>query len=449
MTIYTGFEIEIEVDLSKNNVIQNNSTTEKILTLSKLTSEITGTTHSEIQNYHKNISDYNTTAWRLEHDCSLDSGAEFISPPEPVDTSMEKVFKFFEHIEESGCTTTNRCGLHVNMSSDDMTMDDIDISTIIPLINQRLLFKLWGKRMKGNPNVVGMQNMLKYNSVGIVNAYVVTGRHDTKVDRISNNLLQNRYNFINKRKISGKSYIEIRIIGGKDYHKRVNDIKQTVEHFAKILKKAPKKTSTTYKKITSYVNRILVDVKNKDKIFIPDTDVSIAGATFKNKIKQINNIHKYNYSELIDIIQMFADRPSNTDYNIFCDYFSKCRECISGCVISLKKTDFYNYINYHRIKFLYNNFGKDFCLNDLKKNEFWNNYTLSLPEDEPKRNLLWIVNLVRHLSVKQRKGFVNSLSPDLLDFLLKHKRSGMINMVKAKKKELTLKTGVKKHNKEI
>ena len=240
--MHTGCEIEIEADVSKFGRISPNNVfrfaTNNIITLAKNTEHITKTPLPKIENYHSNSTDSRTTRWRLELDASLCNGAEFISPPECMDTSIKKLFNFFEHIESSGCTTTNRCGLHVNMSADNKTLDGVNLATFITLINQRLLFKLWGYRMQNYQHVRNMQKILEIKKYDITTAYNLKNSVGTKTNNIGNTLMNDRYNFVNRRVVNGKIYIEIRVIGGKNYHKKTKEIIQTIKHFAKVIEQA-------------------------------------------------------------------------------------------------------------------------------------------------------------------------------------------------------------------
>lgn len=463
MTIHTGFEIEIEADTSKPTKYYNISSclhhtygVNKIIALAKDTEHITGTVLPRIEAYHSNRTDFRTTEWRLESDSSLYNGAEFISPPECIDTSIEKLFRFFEHIESSECITTDRCGLHVNMSADNKTLDEINLATFITLINQRLLFKLWGYRMQNYQHVRNMQKILKAKKYDITKVYNLKNNIDTKTNDIGRTLMADRYNFVNRRVSNGKVYIEIRVIGGKDYHKKTKEIIQTIKHFAKAIEQAktPQQLhKETCRKMTSYVNR--TGFSNNEGIYIPKANsfFLIAEKTFANEIKQLENIHKYPITNLIDIlkkkgitpgIMFIEEKLSNRRINLrevswVRKYFNSCINHMCNSVVmdnNKKRETYVNYMNYHYIKYIYNNFDKKGCLYVILNKKLGRSYGLHLPKNEPKRNLLWMFKLMGGLPSSYRKEFVNTLPITVVDYILKKKVPGIIMLAKSRKKFL-------------
>ena len=439
MEIYTGFEIEVETNIPQDY----RHAKDKLIELASNTEHITNTVLRNIGNYHGNRTDFRTTSWRLEADASLLNGAEFISPPELMDVSIKKLFDFFEYIDSNGCVTTKRCGLHVNMSTDNKTLSGVDMPTFITLINQRLLFKLWGHRMKNNQHVRNIQNILKLKQYDISSVYSLQNDINTKVKDVGDLMLGDRYNFVNKRRINEKNYIEIRVIGGENYHKKKEEIKQTIEHFAKILEQAktPEQLHRkTCKKITSYVNRI--DYSGDKDIFIPRINSYhlISNKMLGNVLKQLKNIHKYSVDGLIlllkkeELIEQYSRAYDHTNIR---KYFNTCIQYIynNAIIRNDKKREVYvNYINYHYIKYIYDNFGKKERLSCFLGMKLTKSYGLHLPEDEPKRNLFWMLKLIRSSSPKNKKEFVSNLSIQVVNHILKRKMPGLITLAKARRR---------------
>jgi hypothetical protein len=444
MEIYTGFEIEVETTISPPAIYNTyRHSKAKLLDLASNTKHITNTVLQSIKNYHSDETDFCSTLWRLEGDASLLNGAEFISPPEPMDISIKKLFDFFEHIDNSGCITSNRCGLHVNMSTNNKTLNGVDIPTFVTLINQRLLFKLWGHRMKNNQHVRSMQNILKLKQYDIASIYDLQKDISTKIKDIGDLIVDEKYNFVNKRRINGKNYIEIRIIGGKNYHKKKEEIRQTIEHFAKALEQAKKPKQLherTRKKITSYVNRI--NYPDNKNMFIPNQYRYrlITDKMFCNELKQLKNIHKYPVDELIELLKekgIINSYICEHDHTNIRKYFNKCVDYVySNTIIrNDKKREIYiNYINYHYIKYIYNNFSKEEQLSCFLGMTLSKSYGLHLPEDEPKRNLFWMLKLIHGSSPKTKTNFVNGLPLQIINYILKRKVKGFITLAKTRKK---------------
>jgi hypothetical protein len=383
---------------------------------------------------------------------SLFNGAEFISPPECMDISIEKLLRFLEHIDSSGCTTTDRCGLHVNMSADNKTLDGVNLATFITLINQRLLFKLWGCRMKNHQYVKNMQNILKARKYDITTIYDLKSGINKKTDDIGHILLEDRYNFVNRRTMNGKTYIEIRVIGGENYHKKTKKIIQTIEHFAKAIEQAktPQQLhKKTCKKMISYVNR--TTFSNNEDVFMPELNSYNLETekVFASELNQLENIHKYSIEDLMRVLQRRGVMPSivsinreTVHINNLWKFFNSCIDYMYSAVIisggNKKRKIYINYMNYHYIKYIYNVFGKKRCIHSILNKKLKESYGLHLPKNEPKRNLLWILKLIKGLPSSYREEFISTLPITVINYILKKKIPGIIMLAKSRKKFLTM-----------
>ncbi|NIA10718.1 MAG: hypothetical protein GWP10_13570 [Nitrospiraceae bacterium] len=239
--ITLGFEFEIWGE------------TEDIFNFIDNSSSITNIVEHEIHSYHGTAFRTKRGEWRVEHDGSLEHGAEFISPPFNYYKAKEICKKFFEVIKNTPhITTTKRCGLHVNMSIDgDINLNKIDMSNVLPNINYRLLYHLWKDRMSKNLYCKNLTHLLQTTEE-------VEDHRISIADLTANCLSNNRYAFIRLKTYNDKHYIEIRVPGGENYHLKFNDVFTTVDHIADVLlnnSNKPRSLKTT-KKMYSYINRI-------------------------------------------------------------------------------------------------------------------------------------------------------------------------------------------------
>lgn len=148
-----------------------------------------------------------------------------------------------------------------------------------------------------------------------------------------------------------------------------------------------------------------------------------------------DNLIKFFFKQYINYIYRFID-PNTITQN------------------QLKKER--NYIIYHYCKYIYHNVGVNECLDNLQKERYKEllrtmfidtinmTFDFSIPEDEPKKSVLWLSDCVKKLDNRCKLDFVSKLSPDILDFLLRHKRLGLTTMVRKRKKELTKSTALQK-----
>jgi len=460
MTIYVGFEIEIEAGNNTNISGNSEDRYNLIYHLAKETTHITGLNDVTIYRYHKNVSNSLAGKWRLEHDDSLSCGAEFITPPLEINNALETLKKFLLYVDKCACITTHRTGLHINMSSTNMDLDDINIDNIIPQINYKLLFNLWKSRFEKNGYSMSLKSLLQNNKQSILYSYYnnTNSRKIEKLSAINKILLNRRVGFINLRKDPDKrQYFEIRIAGGTDYHKKFKNIEQTVRHFEKILLDSQKNSTKSYKSLVSYVNRLL-NCNKEDKLFIPslfkiDTPYLFA----KKNIPLIKKVHNYNIDQLyaemhqINTKRYFIRAGTRlTLLNVINTYFKQYMGYIYknlSCDSPKNREKEYNYVIYHYCKYIYNNFGKKECIDALYNKKYYrlypinmtysgNYFDFSIPKDEPKQEVLWLIDCVKELDTATKKQFVSKLPFCMLNFLLAHKRPGMINVTKRAKKEL-------------
>lgn len=218
-------------------------------------SHITAYNEHRVYNYHS--SSYRTinNAWRVEDDNSI-LGAEFISPPIYYNEAKKMVKEFFRAIEGSAnAMITDNCGLHVGMSING-TVEGLDLSSFLISLDQRLIASLWPERIK-NRYVRNIGEQIK------------RFKHDNKninIENFAKHLFYSRHTFISLKEFNYKKYLELRIPGGKNYHRKFKELFALIDHVAsKMLSNHSLYNSNLpvvdskkcTRKITSYVNRML------------------------------------------------------------------------------------------------------------------------------------------------------------------------------------------------
>jgi len=473
MTTYVGFEIEVEEDdlfNSRDSSLVFSNSNIKLLT--ENTKYITSLSNSNIERYHERKIDSSYGKWRLERDSSLMNGAEFISPPLPINRALADLKEFFPHIDSSMCKTSERCGLHINMSSDNMTLKGISISEILSKLDYNFLFSLWRKRLTRNQYVSSFEKILKRNAVQIINTYYNSKKNEkirTKVDKIANLLLNNRYNFVNIRtaffngpsifstitSMEYKTYLEIRIAGGENYHRKFKEIEKTVRHFEKALIEAKTKNTEKSKRfIMSYVNRAINEnYKAGGNIPIPGNNSRLPFSVLCDWLKPLKNVHNYSKQDLVDFIRkskvVFLSYSRNyDDVEVIGYYFQRCLSYIHNqCVkeASIKVDTLTNYVLYHYLKYIYHAFGQEKCINLMKSNRPFigqdllcgcqsYKHPVRVPKNEPKSEILWFINCITKMDKTKRKEAITKLDSNIIDFLLKRRKRGLILLAREEKK---------------
>lgn len=437
--IYAGFEIEIE----SNDI----DSLESIYELMDETAYITGWNSKHgILEYHKSSPYISAGKWSVEEDSSMTNGAEFIMPPKEKNEALHILEKFLSHVEKSECYTLDSCGLHLNISAYNKTVAGMNNLYFLSNINQRLLYAFWKDRLKGtNSFCVPMKKIIEQTyPLSII---------DTE---FQHNLFDGRYKYVNKKITNESERLEIRVMGGKGYHKKIKEITITTNMFCDLLEKSYKKSQPKSKKrIISYINRIQKKDLEIYSLWKPPSGNGFNRKTFfyyhtriKNTLENTNisvkamndslynryyyyspniwecycsalmrHLQLYDYSRYPDtvFIKKATKKINETYYYIF-KYLDKTKQQIPDSM-------FANYLN-----------GKSQITKDCV-------VLLTIPEDEKSTDIVWLYKYNKKLSRKAKTIFINSLSLSALRFVKKKniisQPSFMYDIINHKIKKLT------------
>lgn len=482
--MYVGFEIEVE-SCKENHAYPLHALIEEAY-------PITGwSKHQGISSYHsyKNLSQQGL--WRVENDASLTNGAEFIMPPLDKNTSFDLLEKFFELIKNSECYTSLKCGLHLNISNDTRTIDNVDIGYFIANANYRLLAKLWPDRAKKyNCYSIGLKHIL---SNIVYNKSISTSL--TQQKNFQKEISKNHNYMINVRsdiRRTVKERFEIRAMGGKDYHKKLEEIKITTNMFEDLLEKSSRPIQNTNKKIISYINRVHSRRELKIGVWIPKINIepriNVNNEILLCNLSSIKNIHKHGAWQFLEKIstqynnfsyrQFFNKSKYFNPYFHFNTYLYLILHAVNNVISSninrqgLQNNDHINNkiikltneAIYHVVKYISNNptvFSPKMCNKLIKKYmikpvvsenkkiinseithtipEITSKIILTIPESEKQHDIIWLSKHMYMFDTDTRQKYINRLSIHTINFINKHKKKygkGILRMSQKKKKEL-------------
>lgn len=468
--MYVGFEIEVE--LCKDDQGRPQPNKNNLYNLIEKAYPITGWPRSRgISRYHHHEDLTEQGLWRVETDASLVNGAEFVMPPVNKDTAFCLLEKFFKLIDGSECTTSSRCGLHLNISGDNYTLDRVNIGHFIANINHRLLVALWPDRVKEySTYCIGLRHIL----TSMLNGGVAGFKLDKREQEIFQERILSSHNYMVNvrldRNRARKERFEIRTMGGKNYHKKLEEIKTTTNMFEKVLKDSCEVCKHTYtnKKIISYINRINNRQKTQKYIWIP-TIGERAAESQQNKLvtnlHSIRSIHEHGAWELHDRLKV---RYRLSRYNMY-----RYKSFDSYCDVMLQVINYRFYLNnglwtsllakerndiviklaneaiYYIVKYMSNNptvYPPFLCNKTIKKymtgcTRIGNSQMiLAIPESEKQRDIIWLSKHMYMFNNETRQKYVNMLSRHMLIFINKHKEKygkGILRMSQKKMKELS------------
>lgn len=183
------------------------------------------------------------TNWQLTLDMSIypdhekpGYGFELVSPPTAVGHALEDLKKVFAWMESHGHYTNKTTGFHVGVSwGKKSEMQKIDKLKVVLLMGEQYVMQLFDR----TTNDYTQSHIEKLQ--GKISKTNTKWKSDRDVQTLiakANKLLdKQKYRTVNLDKLSS-GYLEFRIMGGEDYHKRLEDVKKIIIRYAFVIKAA-------------------------------------------------------------------------------------------------------------------------------------------------------------------------------------------------------------------
>ena len=185
---------------------------------------------------------FSSNAFQLTPDTSIDTnkqpgrfGIELVSPPLPLLTNLDNLNKVFTWMQEQGHETNFSTGLHINVSVKGLSAASLDKLKLLLLLDEQQVQQQFDRLM--NTYTLSHVEILK----GAIAQASRKGqpwtqiRDFNKIKHVLNTSIDlDKYRTVNFSKLE-KGYLEFRIMGNQDYHKRFNTVKQVVLRYAYVL----------------------------------------------------------------------------------------------------------------------------------------------------------------------------------------------------------------------
>lgn len=171
-------------------------------------------------------------------------GTEVVSQVYNLQAGINKMKAMFAWMAENGCATDDSCGFHVNLSLPKAQMSKLNKAKLILLLDEMKYLKEFGRE----------HNDYCYPVRGIIESATrkflqhTRREHEAKKNEINLPGLSffikkavrcYHENSIDLEKLTRKTpWIEFRIMGGKNYHKKQAAVLQAIEHFVRCLEAA-------------------------------------------------------------------------------------------------------------------------------------------------------------------------------------------------------------------
>jgi hypothetical protein len=220
----------------------------------------------------------------LPTDADIGQGLEIITPPQPPSKAFADMEMFFEFMEQHDITTTPECGLHVGVSIPNIR-EKLDPLKLALFMGEDYLLKLYNRSNNVHVRAMLLDVLKRAEQTGFV------PKQKEEMLTVARDALSNaatKYRTANLTKLP-QGYIEFRIAGGSGYHRRLEDIKNTVGRYLTIIEIAcdPEAERQEYlKKVAKFLDHVRDNLGSDVKI--EDTDyISPAFKRFINKSNQV------------------------------------------------------------------------------------------------------------------------------------------------------------------
>jgi len=177
------------------------------------------------------------------------SDVEIVTPVWTLKNGLKAIDKLFTLMELMNAQTNASCGLHINLGfSRKSETKKIDEAKLVLLVDEQKWLKAF--KRTNNEFVEPMKKGLRLRK---------NDSQDRVFTKLKNKINDKaKYDSINMSKLNikkGTGWIEFRIVGGKNYHKRLREVKTVILHFAESLQ-ASTNTVDKKNKLTRNINSL-------------------------------------------------------------------------------------------------------------------------------------------------------------------------------------------------
>ena len=174
---------------------------------------------------------------------------EIVTPVWTLKNGLKAIDKLFTLMELMNAHTNASCGLHINLGfSRKSETKKIDEAKLVLLVDEHKWLKVF-KRTR-NEFVDPMKKGLRLKK---------NDSQDRVFTKLKNKIEdKDKFDSINMSRLNikkGTGWIEFRIVGGKNYHKRLREVKTVILHFAESLQ-ASTNTVDKKNKLTRNINSL-------------------------------------------------------------------------------------------------------------------------------------------------------------------------------------------------
>jgi len=159
---------------------------------------------------------------------------EFVTAPLPYAEAVNVLFRAMNVIAENGFTT-DRCGLHINLSFDKksaglpISLENLNTLKFILNLDEAKIYEMW-------PSALNKTQKPYKGSINFIypkNKFIAETALTLKPDPTQFNIPQSKYFGLNFAKLA-EGYLEIRYAGGKEYQTKKSEAVQLINYLTEL-----------------------------------------------------------------------------------------------------------------------------------------------------------------------------------------------------------------------
>jgi hypothetical protein len=203
--------------------------------------------------------------WYLEPDTSIKGGygLELVSPPLSLADALDYLPKVCNFISDNDFGTNESTGFHINVSVPNIAKT-LDKTKLVLFMGEKYAAHVFNREANifAAPQIDAILKSVKTDG-RIPKSFANMFLTATKGIKL------HKYMTVNFTHLTSEGYLEFRIAGGKDYHKRVSELRNTILRFVRAVEIAcdPSLEMQEYiKKLTKLFNRAQDEIVPTDKV---------------------------------------------------------------------------------------------------------------------------------------------------------------------------------------
>lgn len=268
--------------------------------------------------------DRSTTCWQLTTDGSIESeppnsgiGLELVSPPMNIASALLLLKNIFQWMETSGAETNHSTGFHVGVSLAGANLQQLDKLKLLLLLDEPYVAALFDRQL--NSYTQSHVELLKKSISRAKRAgksWLASRQATELTERLNAAIDLKKYRAVNFGKLED-GYLEFRIMGNQNYHKRFEEIERTIMRYCAVLAAAldPTMFSDVYRK---EMGRLLAAALDAATPVYPDllTKYAVLGAgpdSDRNRVLFDRAARALNQNNLSAATLPFADLVINAN----------------------------------------------------------------------------------------------------------------------------------------